>query len=146
MPTITRELVSRYIEGAQPFAESKTERLAIQLAAELNTPSPKRRSARNPRKEKPKKKSKTDKKIRSWQELIWQEIHAVLCTSTSRCRKQVATLKNNTDLMIWTIAAYIAGKIGIAVAVVAALVASLLRLVSSMGVSVFCKRFAAEML
>lgn len=38
MPTLSAELVNRYIEKAEAVAGSKAERLVVQLAAEIHSP------------------------------------------------------------------------------------------------------------
>jgi hypothetical protein len=52
----------------------------------------------------------------------------------------------NEGIVLGAVAGYVAHALGMAVGVVAALVAALLRIVSSMGITVFCKKFAAGML
>jgi hypothetical protein len=139
MPALTSELVNRYIESAQPFVESKTDRLILQLADDLNTP-PKYQRRRNPHVETPQQ-SKAERQVRSIEDLIWAEIHAAFCKKAGRYREQVQAIRNNVHLLIGVIAGYVAGKLGLAVAVVAALVAALLRFVLQMGVTVFCQKF-----
>jgi hypothetical protein len=139
MTTLTPELVNRYIESAQPFVESKTDRLVLQRAEDLNTP-PKYRRRRNPHVEKPIK-SKAEKTVRSLEDSILEEIHAALCKRTTRYRKYVDAVRDNIHLLIGGISVYVAGVFGFAVAVVAPLVAALLRIVLAMGVAIFCKRF-----
>lgn len=141
---ITSELVSRYVKGARPFAESATEQLAIKLAARINSP-PKRvrMMRRNPYRPSAKKLSKPEAQVRSWQDLIMKELHTAFCTRSRRYQKYVAAFSDNVHLLIGGIAVYVAGQIGVAVAIVAALVAALLRVVCTMGVSVFCRRFEA---
>ena len=145
MSRLTPELVNRYIEEAQAVAKSETERLAVQLAAELNSPPRKYRRERNPHEE-PKRKSKAEKEVQSWEDLILEEIHSALCTSRNKYSKEIADFKNNAKLLIALIAGYIAGKLGIQVVVISALIASLLNIILGMGVSVFCKKFEAGML
>ena len=145
MTTLTPELVNRYIASAQPFVESKTDRLALQRAIELNAP-PKRR-LRNPRGKYigdmyfAAHVDKAAVKVESLQTAIWAEIHAALCKKTARYRKHVDVIRDNVHLLIGGIAVHVAGKLGLAVAIVAAVVAALLRIVLQMGVTVFCKRF-----
>jgi hypothetical protein len=149
MPNLTRELVNRYIESAQPFVESKAEQLAIELASRLNSPAKHRRERNPKRKFVAEMHCATDKpaaEVLAWQDLALKELHIALCTRSSRYRKQVDALKHNSNLLIASIAGYLAGSIGVAVAIVAALVAALLRLVCSMGISIFCKKFKAGML
>lgn len=83
-----------------------------------------------------------DGTTRSWQRLIRKEIHLALCTRSARYRKYVDAINHNVHLLIGAIAVSVAGQLGLAVTVVAALVAALLRLTVSMGVAVFCKKFA----
>jgi hypothetical protein len=139
MPVLTPELVSRYIESARPFVESKTDRLILQLAEDWNTPRKYRRT-RNPHIEK-REQSKADRQVRSLEESIWIEIHEALCKRTSRYRKNVEVIRDNVHLLIGGIAVHVAGKFGFAVAIVAAVVAALLRIVLQMGVTIFCKKF-----
>jgi hypothetical protein len=144
MPSLTPELVNRYIEKAQAVAGSRTDRLAVELAESINSP-PQDIRRRNPYKE-TKEESKAEEEVRSWQGLILNEIHAALCGRSKKYRKHVEALRDNANLLIGGIAVHIAGQLGVAVAVVAALVAALLRLVFSMGLSVFCRRFEAGLL
>jgi hypothetical protein len=139
MTTLTPELVNRYIESARPFVESKADRLALQLADDWNAP-PKYQRRRNPHVEKPEQ-SKAERQVHSLEESIWMEIHAALCKRTARYRKHVDVIRDNVHLLIGGIAVQIAGKLGFAVAIVAALVAALLRIVLQMGVTIFCKKF-----
>ena len=82
MTTLTPELVNRYIASAQPFVESKTDRLALQRAIELNAP-PKLRQG-NPRGKYigdmyfAAYVHKAAVKVESLQTAIWAEIHAAL--------------------------------------------------------------------
>ena len=146
MPEISSELVNRYIDGARVFAKSKTEKLAVQMAAELNSPrSRKYRRVRNPHQE-PKKQSKEQKEVRAWYDLIFEEIHSALCTRSTRYKKQMAVLRHSGEVLILYIASTVAKKLQVNVVVVAAPVAALLRMISAMSVSVFCKRFDAGML
>jgi|GEM_PF-6082682 len=145
MTGLTYALVNQYIAEAQAVAKSETERLAVQLAAKMNAPSTGIKRKRNPHVE-PKNESKAEKEVRSWEDLILEEIHTALCTERKKYRKEVADLKHNAKLLIAGIAGYVAAKLGVPVAVVAALVASLLNILLGMGVSVFCKRFEAGML
>jgi hypothetical protein len=147
MPALTPELVNKYIESAQPFVESKTDRLVLQQAVELNAP-PKFRQYRRERNPRGKyigdmyfAADKDAEKVESLQEAIWGEIHAAFCKKTARYRKNVEVIRDNVHLLIGGIAVYVAGKFGLAVAIVAAVVAAMLRLVLQMGVAVFCKRF-----
>jgi hypothetical protein len=145
MTTLTPELVNRYIESAQPFVESKTDRLVLQRAIQLNAPPTKHRRQKNPSgKFVGKIYAAADKdavKVESLENAIWAEIHAALCKRTVRYRKNVDVLRDNVHLLIGGIAVYVAGKFGFAVAIVAAVVAALLRIVLQMGIAVFCKRF-----
>ncbi len=143
MPALTPELVNRYIESAEPFVESKTDRLIVELADKWNTPPTYHNyynRKRNPHVEEPAQ-SKAERQVRSVEDLIWTEVHAALCKRAARYREQVHAIKNNVHLLIGVIAGYVAGKLGLAVAVVAALVAALLRIVLQMGISVFCQKF-----
>jgi hypothetical protein len=139
MPALSPELVNKYIESAQPFVESKTDRLIVDLADKWNTP-PKFQRRRNPHVEGPAQ-SKTEKQVRSVEDLIWAEIHAAFCKKSARYREEIHAIKRNVHLLIGAIAGYVAGKLGLAVAVVAALVAALLSFALKMGVTVFCKKF-----
>jgi hypothetical protein len=64
----------------------------------------------------------------------------------ARYRKHVDVIRDNVHLLIGGIAVQVAGKLGFAVAIVAALVAALLRVILQMGLTVFCKRFEADLL
>jgi hypothetical protein len=139
MPAVTPELVSKYIESAEPFVESKTDRLIVELAEKWNTP-PKYRRRRNPHVEEPAQ-SKAERQAHSVEDLIWAEIHAAFCKKAARYREEIHAIKNNVHLLIGAIAGYVAGKLGLAVAVVAALVAALLSMVLKMGIAVFCQKF-----
>jgi hypothetical protein len=143
MPALTPELVSKYIESAQPFVESKTDRLIIELAEKWNarpTYHSYYQRRRNPHVEEPAQ-SKAERQARSVEDLIWAEIHAAFCKKAARYREEVHAIKNNVHLLIGLIAGYVAGKLGLTVAVVAALVAALLRVVLKIGVAVFCQKF-----
>jgi hypothetical protein len=170
MAILDRNLVSRYIESGQVFAASETEKKMVRLALELNSPRGHRarpgrtmysrrkfKSAKSARGYSIKKSGKfigeifasaekADETSRNWQRLIRKEIHLALCTRSTRYRKYVENLSHNVHLLIGAIAVSVAGKLGLAVTVVAALVASLLRLSVSMGVAVFCKKFADNQL
>jgi hypothetical protein len=139
MPALTPKLVSKYIESAQPFVESKTDQLIVELADKWNTP-PKFQRRRNPHVEEPTQ-SKAVRQAHSVEDLIWVELHAALCKKAARYREEIHAIKNNVHLLIGAIAGYVAGKLGLAVAVVAALVAALLSIVLKMGVTVFCQKF-----
>lgn len=171
MAILDRNLVSRYIESGQVFAASETEKKMVRLALELNSPPRghrawpgrtmysrrKFKSAKSARGYSIKKSGKfigeilasaekADETSSNWQRLIRKEIHLALCTRSTRYRKYVENLSHNVHLLIGAIAVSVAGKLGLAVTVVAALVASLLRLSVSMGVAVFCKKFADNQL
>jgi hypothetical protein len=139
MLALSPKLVSKYIESAQPFVESKTDQLIVELADKWNTP-PKFQRRRNPHIEEPAQ-SKAERQVRSLEESIWAEIHAALCKKTVRYRKHVDVIRDNVHLLIGGIAVQVAGRLGFAVAIVAALVAALLRIVLQMGITVFCQRF-----
>jgi len=92
MTTLTPELINRYIESAQPFVESKTDRLALQRAIELNAP-PKFRQYRRERNPRGRGKfigdmyfaaDKDTVKIELLQSAVWAEIHAALYKKTAR--------------------------------------------------------------
>jgi hypothetical protein len=85
---------------------------------------------------------KEDETTRTWRHLIEKEIHLALCTRSVRYRKYVDALDHNANLLIGTIAGFAATKLGMAVPVVAGLVAALLRMAVKLGVAVFCKKFA----
>jgi hypothetical protein len=150
MPPITRELVNRYIESASPFVQSKTDRLAIQLANNLNSPRTKHKRAKNTKRkfvaEMHFAADKAADTVQSLRDSIWKEIHTALCTQSRKYRKHVEVVRDNANLLIGAIAVSIAGTLGVAVAVVAALVAALLRIVFTMGIAVFCRRFATGIL
>jgi hypothetical protein len=103
MTTLTPELVNRYIASAQPFVESKTDRLALQRAIELNAP-PKLRQ-RNPRGKYigdmyfAAYVDKAAVKVESLQTAIWAEIHAALCKKTARYRKHADVIRDNVHLL-----------------------------------------------
>jgi hypothetical protein len=80
----------------------------------------------------------------SWRDAILQEIHLALCERSSKYAKEVKALGSNGRLLIGAIAGYVAAVIGWSVAVIAALVAALLRLFLIMGVSVFCKMYRTQ--
>jgi hypothetical protein len=145
--TVTPDLLERYIRNAELVAKSPSERLAVQLATELISQrkykgGPPRRkfipemyfSAEEP---------KAQVEVLSWRKLILKEIHAALCRRSARYKKEVAVIKNSVDLVIVAIAAHVAQLLKVNIAVVAGLVAALLRFISKMGVSVFCQKFKA---
>lgn len=150
MTALTPELVRRYIESAEPFVESKTDRLVLQRAIRLNSPPTKHRRQKNPRgKFIGKIYAATDKdalKVESLESAVWKEIHAALCKKTARYRKNVDVIRDNVHLLIGGIAVHVAGKFGLAVAIVSAVVAALLRIVLQMGVTIFCERFKSGFL
>jgi hypothetical protein len=170
MTIVDGDLVSRYIESGQVFATSEAEKKMLRLASELNSPTRRTRthtvstmhrvrfkSAKSSSGYSAKKSGKfigtvfasadkEDKTARTWQQLIRKEIHLALCTQSTRYRKYVEAVNNNVHLLIGAIAVSVAGQLGLAVAVVAALVAALLRLSMSMGIAVFCKKFADNQL
>ena len=76
-----------------------------------------------------------------WRDVILQEIHLALCEHSKKYAKEVKALASNGRLLIGAIAGYVAAILGWSVAVIAALVAALLRLIFKMGVSVFCKMY-----
>lgn len=150
MEPISEELVNRYIKSAKPFAKSKTELLAIQLAVKLNSP-----PRRHRRKYKSggtfvgtihaaaEKESKQEREVRSWRELIVKEIHATLCTRSTRFKKEFAVLKHSGEVLVLYLSSAVANKLQVNVVIVAAPVAALLRITFKMGIAVFCKRFEA---
>lgn len=118
--TVTTERVDRYIESGRPFAESKIERLILQRAEEMNTPQRYRRR-RNPHEPAT---SKEGIAVEPLEESIWNEIHEALCKKTGRYRKNVETAGTMSTFSSGMISLYLAGKLGIAVAVIAGLVAA----------------------
>jgi len=156
MPEISGELVNRYIEGARVFAESKTERLAVQMAANLSG-SRKRRlidfTVEERRSKKPDYKAevrsprrtkadvKAEQELDSWEILIFEEIHAALCSQNGRHKKQLSVLKHSGEVFILHIASAVATKLRVNVVIVAAPVAALLRIVFGIGISIFCKTY-----
>jgi hypothetical protein len=158
MPILPSEVVNRYIENAQAVAESKTERLAVNFALRVNAPpfslgliEPPRhimyRRARNPRTAGgPKERSKTEKEFQTWVDSVLAEIHAALCKRSARYKKEVSVLRHSGDVIIISIAAAVANKLGVNIVIVASLVAALLRMALKMGASVFCKRFESGLL
>jgi hypothetical protein len=152
MEPISQELVNRYIKSAKPFAKSKTELLAIQLAVKLNSPPPHYR--RKYKKSGGKfigtihaaaeKQSKPEKTVRTWREFIVKEIHATLCKKSSRFKKEFAVLKHSGEVLVLYISSTVANKLQVNVVIVAAPVAALLRVIFKMGISVFCKKVQAD--
>jgi hypothetical protein len=78
MPPLTPELVNQYIEKAEAVAKSKTDRLAVQLASDLNSPPQWNWQGsfrrRNPYKE-PGQESEAEREVGSWRDLALKEIH-----------------------------------------------------------------------
>jgi hypothetical protein len=150
LPTIPRALVDEYIKAAEPLAESDVERAAIQMAIKLNSPSKHRDRARNPRKFAEwhwhSAVDKSEVEVQKWRELILAEIHAALCAQSKKYKKYTGAIGDSVSVLIGMIASKIAGEVGAAVAVVGTLVAALLRIVCSMGISVFCQRFKSGFL
>ena len=164
--TVTREHVNRYIKDAALVAQSETEQLALQTAVGLNAWPPKKFFAeslgtkfeesysafvhvpgsgpriRNPRviKRIEAAASTAGEEIQSWQKLILKEIRSAFCGRSRRYKKEVSVMKNSVDVLILAIAAAVAKAIGANIVVVAALVASLMRFVMSVGISVFCEK------
>ena len=71
--------------------------------------------------------------------LILKEIREALCKNGARYRTERKELRDNANMLIGALAMYIAGLLGLQVVVVAALVATILRIVLKIGVSAFCK-------
>ena len=170
MPFITRTRVNYYIRAARAVAVSDADLLCIRTATELNSAgvvvAAKRKGGAakgaksgvwigeihasaddgyerllKPRRRNPESKEQTQALL--WKNLILEEINSALCTH-KKYKKQVADLKKSADFLIIAISAYIAGAIGVGVGVVSALVAAILRVICSMGVGVFCRRFAVK--
>jgi len=70
---------------------------------------------------------------------ILDEIYAALCKKDKRYQKESKELASNVHLLIGAIGGYVAANVGIAVAVVSALTAVVLRLTLAMGVNAFCQ-------
>jgi hypothetical protein len=144
---VTPDLLERYIRNAKLVASSPTERLAVQLATELIV----QRAYKNgppsgkfiPEMYLSAEEPKAVMELLSWQKLVLKEIHAALCKRSARYKKEVAVIKNSVDLVIVAIAAHVAQLLKVNIAIVAALVAALLRFISKMGISVFCQKFKA---
>ena len=137
MPVFTQELVNRYIESAQPFVKSRADRLVLRRAVRPDF------SEKTPSWDA----SSVDLhlaadddgvKVLLLQRAVLSEIHAALCNKAARYRKHVAKIESGVDILIGAISLALAVEFGFAVAVVAALVASLLRIVVDMTVPVFC--------
>ena len=170
MPILTRRDVKNYIQEGDAVAASEAELLCIRLAERINSThvivAAKRKARggesdstsgvgipeimaeadegeglvwgwvhRNPD-------SAAQRQVNTWRTLILEEIHAALCTR-KKYKKQVADLKKNADLLIVAISGYLACVLGVAVGVIAALVAALLRIACAMGITVFCRKFSA---
>jgi hypothetical protein len=86
------------------------------------------------------RKSPVDPEVDSIRRLVLREPGKALCEKSPRYRKAIADLKRNGSLLIAGVAGYVASKFGLAVGVVTALVAALLRLILQMGVAAFCVR------
>jgi hypothetical protein len=171
MPELTRKVVGLYIDSAEVFATTQSERKLIRLATGLNSvpqgwklpgSKPPKRRYRGTVDHVRKKGKKglyvgdirasaerpsdginlSDATTSSWLNLARKEIHIALCTKSTRYRKYVDAIDQNFNLLIGVIAIAIAGRIGMAVTVVSSLVAALLRLILKMGVAVFCKSYA----
>jgi hypothetical protein len=104
---------------------------------------PKRR--RNPELEAENRK-KAAEEVCSWRNVILKEINAALCSRSPRYKKEVSAIKHSADVLILAIAAAVAKALEVNIVVIAALVAALLRMVLSMGVSLFCKTIAPRLL
>lgn len=148
MPTIPKTLVDEYIKAAKPLAESAVDRIAIRMAIKLNEPSKHRERRRNPIRipEIHAAADKSEVEAQRWRDLILAEIHNALCTRSTKYKQYTGAIRDSGSVLIGMIASKIAGEVGAAFAVVGALVAALLRMVFSMGISVFCKRFESGLL
>jgi hypothetical protein len=168
MTPITNELLDRYIHNAQLVARSKSERLAVTFAADttkdstgativhrvvahckdsretdfVRDPSLRQYKKRN-RDVEAANRAKAVEEVLSWRGLILREINAALCTRSRRYKKEVSAIRHSADVLILAIAAAVAKALEVNIVVIAAMVAALLRMVLSMGVSVFCKRSEA---
>jgi hypothetical protein len=87
---------------------------------------------------------KAEEEVWSWRNIILKEINSALCTRSPRYKKEVSAIKHSADVLILAIAASVAKALEVNIVVVAALVAALLRMALSMGVSVFCKTLGAS--
>jgi hypothetical protein len=83
-----------------------------------------------------------DHETQSVKKLILKQVHLALCTGSGRYSKHISELKKNVHVIIALIAGYVAATVGLAVTVIAAAVASFLRLATSMGVAVFCEKYS----
>ena len=154
MAALTRTLVNRYIEIAEPLARTEEERTAIAMASRLNS-APARKPARRVKFKRshsaPKRKrkfipemhfaaDKAGEAVLGWRRIILAEIYFALCEKT-RYKKQVAAIEKSAEVVILAIAASVANEVKANLVVVITLVASLLRLALSMSRSVFCRGF-----
>jgi hypothetical protein len=156
---ISEKLVDQYIQRALLLAESSADRLAIRLAFTINVQvtngtthlqrgvyvgeiyasshkiEPAHREIES-----------AARTVHSWRDAVLQEIHETLCTKKKRPKKLTGANKQSVDGLVTMIAVAVATHVGVAVPIIATLVAALLRFVLSIGISAFCKRFRAGLL
>lgn len=145
MNPIRIRLVHQYVRSGKLFVESEADRQVIALAIRLTSAAPKKKKSKGKYigdiHAQAEAETKETKVVRSLKQLILDEIYAALCKKSQRYRRYVDQVKQNGHLLIGAIAVQVAGHLGMAVGVVAALVAALLRLAFSMGIEIFCKRY-----
>ena len=90
-------------------------------------------------------KARATQEVATWQRLIFKQLHIALCTRSKKYTKEVTALKQNARLLIAAIAGYVAASAGVTKAVIAALVAAILRFVLAIGRSAFCERMSVAL-
>jgi hypothetical protein len=121
---ISHAIVNRYIEAADAEAQSETERLAVRLAININSF---KASGREWYESRLIQRARTSDsagvllEVESWKSLILKEIHAALCTRKSQYKNYRSNIKRSADLLIVAIATEVGTRLGVSVAVVAAL-------------------------
>lgn len=145
----------RYRRAAEVWASGSEEKQALRRAFEIYAVGPSaRRPGEGPVRSAAKKASAIAAKKRSpsvvisdpltaqdsWAVAIRKELYKALCKGASKYKKAVAELSRNSQFLITLIATAVAGKIGFAVPVVSALVASVLTFIIRIGFNVFCAR------
>lgn len=73
---------------------------------------------------------------------IMDEIYSALCKKDKRYQKESQELASNVHLLIGAVGGYVAANVGVAVAVVSAFTAVVLRLALAMGLNAFCTVWA----
>jgi hypothetical protein len=141
---ITDAVIAEYIKKAKRSANSALEQRIIEAAILISDQGPIEITAAA---EDPSEKLFGKFQLpeaESWRNLILREVYRALCEKASTYRKAVAELKKTAVPLIGAVAGYLAAKLGVGTAVLAALVAALLKFVLQIGPGAFCGRMSAS--